>query len=98
MTNQFRTLSSVLNRTCLALLLAATAATATLSAQSLNINAPTAMMPGENHGTIDNQVGSQYWSFRYGKGSARIVVSFTSMGLFGNPMAATIEVVLHDRD
>ena len=98
MTNEFRSLSSVLNRTCLALLLAATVVDAPLSAQSLNIKAPTAIVPGENHGTIDNQVGSHYWSFRYEKGSANIGVSFTSVGLFGNPMAATVEIVLHNPD
>jgi hypothetical protein len=53
---------------------------------------------GANHGTIDNQVGSHYWSFRYEKGNSNISVSFTSMGLFGNPMAATIEIVLHSPD
>jgi hypothetical protein len=67
-------------------------------AQSLNFKAPTPLLPGENHGTIDNMVGSHYWSFRYVKGSANIAVSFTSMGLFGNPSTATIEVVLHSPD
>src|ERR1700722_11439675 len=88
MTNEFR----------LTLLLAATALHAPLAAQSLNFKAPAALVPGENHGTIDNQVGSHYWSFRYDKGSANIGVSFTSMGLFGNPMAATIEIILHSPD
>ena len=98
MTNEFCSLSSLFNPTCLALLLAATAVHAPLAAQSLNFKAPAAIVPGANHGTIDNQVGSQYWSFRYGKGSANIGVTFTSMGMFGNPMEATIEIVLHNPD
>jgi hypothetical protein len=91
MTNLFRTLSS-------AALLMAAAASIPLLAQSLNFKAPAPLLPGENHGTIDNQVGSQYWSFRHVKGAANISVSFTSMGIFGNPMTATIEVVLHNPD
>jgi hypothetical protein len=91
MTNIFRILSP-------AALLIAAAVNAPLMAQSLNFKAPTPLLPGENHGTIDNMVGSHYWSFRYVKGSANIAVSFTSMGLFGNPSSATIEVVLHSPD
>ena len=87
---------SLLAGTCLALLMAAT--NAPVSAQSLNIKAPAPLMPGENHGTIDNQVGSHYWAFQYVAGQANIVVRFTSMGIFGNPMPATIEVVLHNAD
>jgi hypothetical protein len=67
-------------------------------AQSLNLKAPTPLVPGENRGTVDNQVGSQYWSFKYKAGKANIVVRFTSMGLFGNPTPATIEVILHNPD
>lgn len=87
---------SLLAGTCLALLMAAT--NAPVSAQSLNIKAPARLTPGENHGTIDNQVGAHYWAFQYVAGQANIVVRFTSMGIFGNPMPATIEVVLHNAD
>lgn len=66
--------------------------------QSLNSKAPTPLVPGENRGTVDNQVGSQYWSFQYVAGKANISVHFTSMGLFGNPTSATVEVVLHGAD
>jgi hypothetical protein len=69
-----------------------------LMAQSLNIKTPSPLLPGENRGTIDNQVGSHYWSFKNVKGAANIVVRFTSMGLFGNPMAASIDIVLHGGD
>ena len=58
-------------------------------------------MVAENHGTVYNQVGSHYWSFKHGVGKGTIVVHlvhFTSMGLFGNPMNGTIEVVLHTGD
>ncbi len=65
------------------------------AAQSLDSKAPTPLAPGENHGTVDNQVGPQYWSFKYRKGPAKIIVHFTSMGLFGNPVNTTIQVVLH---
>jgi hypothetical protein len=65
------------------------------SAQSLNPKAPTPMVAGENRGTLDCMVGPQYWSFKYKKGSGKITVGFTSMGLFGNPMTTTIEVILH---
>jgi hypothetical protein len=92
MTNVIRTFSSA------ALLMAAVAVNTQLVAQSLNFKSPSPLLPGENHGTIDNQVGSHYWSFKYVKGAANITVSFTSMGLFGNPMPATIEVVLHNPD
>lgn len=69
-----------------------------VSAQSLNSKAPTPLVPGENRGTVDNQVGPQYWYFRYVAGKANILVRFTPIGLFGNPTAATIEVVLHNPD
>jgi hypothetical protein len=65
------------------------------SAQSLNPNAPTPMVAGENRGTLDCMVGPQYWSFKFRKGSAQVTVGFTSMGLFGNPMTTTIEVIIH---
>ncbi len=65
------------------------------SAQSLNPNAPTPMVAGENRGTLDCMVGPQYWSFKYKKGSGKITVGFTSMGLFGNPMTTTMEVIIH---
>ena len=53
-------------------------------------------MPGENTGTVDSMVGPQFWSFRTRTGSAKIIVRFGAMGLFGNASASTIQVVLHD--
>jgi hypothetical protein len=68
------------------------------SAQSLDIRNPTPLVPGENHGTLDNMVGPQFWSFNYHKGKANVAIQFTSMGLFGNATNTTIEVVLHSGD
>jgi hypothetical protein len=95
-TKEARTLCSRSNPTYLALLLLATAVQ--LAAQSLNFRTPAAVVPGENHGTVDSQVGSHYWSLRYQQGGVNIGVSFTSMGLYGSPMPATIEFVLHSPD
>jgi len=72
------------------------AAAALASAQSLNPKEPTPLAAGMNKGTVDSMVGPQYWSFKYKKGSGKIAVTFTSMGLFGNPTSATIQVVFHD--
>ncbi len=63
--------------------------------QSLDSHAPTPLSPGENRGQLDNQVGPQFWSFHYRPGHAQLSFHFTSMGLFGNPTPATMEIVLH---
>ena len=63
-------------------------------AQSLDPRNPTALQPGENHGTIDNQTGAQFWALHYNPGAVTIAVRFTSMGIFGNPMAATVNVLV----
>jgi len=65
------------------------------SAQSLDIRNATPLVAGENHGTVDSMVGSQYWLIRCHKGAVHISLRFTSMGLFGNATAATIQEVLH---
>jgi hypothetical protein len=65
-------------------------------AQSLDSKHPTALVAGENTGTVDSMVGPQFWSFQTRTGSASIVVRFAAMGLFGNASASTIQVVLHD--
>ncbi len=66
--------------------------------QSLNPKAPTQLVAGENRATVDSMIGPQYWSFKYGVGKASLLIHFTSMPLFGNPMTATIQVVLHSGD
>jgi hypothetical protein len=39
-------------------------------------------------------VGAQYWSFKYHKGPGKISIRFASMGLFGNPTTATMQIAL----
>ena len=75
-------------------LLAAFALASQASGQSLDPRNPTPLQPGENHGTIDNQTGAQYWALHYNPGAANIAVRFTSMGIFGNPMTATVNVLV----
>src|SRR5271165_6601641 len=65
-------------------------------AQSLDSRSPTRLTPGENRGTLDCMVGPQYWSFKYNKGTGKLNVRFSSMGLFGNPTTATINVTISD--
>lgn len=76
--------------------LAALALTGAAAAQSLDIRSPAELHPGQNKATIDNQVGAQFWRFHTKGGAGTITVAFVSMGLFGNPMTATIDVVLHE--
>ncbi len=64
-------------------------------AQSLDPKSPTPLAPGENRGTLDSMVGPQYWSFKYKKGAGTFDVRFTSMGVLGNPMPTTIQIILH---
>ncbi len=68
------------------------------AAQSLDIKKATPLKPGENHGTVDSMVGPQFWMFKYKKGDGKVIINFNSMGLFGNPTAATIQIVLHALD
>jgi hypothetical protein len=67
-----------------------------LSAQSLDPGAPAHLAPGENRGTLDCMVGPQYWSFKHSKGAGKLDVRFSSMGLFGNPTTATMNVIVSD--
>src|ERR1700685_2087137 len=64
-------------------------------AQSLDPKSPTPLAPGENRGTLDSMVGPQYWSFKYKKGPGNIALRLTSMGVLGNPMPTTIQIILH---
>lgn len=74
---------------------AALLAAAPVGAQSLDIHNPTPLVAGENHGTVDSMVGAQYWLINCHKGAVHISLQFTSMGLFGNATASTIQEVLH---
>jgi hypothetical protein len=73
-----------------------TALAAPTYAQSLDPRAPARLTPGENRGTVDCTVGPQYWSFNYRKGPGKLNVRFSSMGLFGNPTTATMNVIISD--
>lgn len=66
-----------------------------LAAQSLDPKSPTPLAVGENRGTLNSMVGPQYWSFKYKKEKGNVDVRFTSMGVLGNPMTTTIQVVFH---
>lgn len=66
------------------------------AAQSLDPGAPTPLKMGENRGTLDCMVGPQYWSFRYRKGPGKLNVRFASMGLFGNPTNATVNITIKE--
>ena len=66
--------------------------------QSLSQRTPTPLAAGENHGTLDNMVGPQFWVFKYLKGPGKVTINFTSMGLFGNRQNTTIEVVFLEPD
>ena len=66
--------------------------------QSLSQRTPTPLVAGENHGTLDNMVGPQFWVFKYLKGPGKVTINFTSMGLFGNRQNTTIEVVFLEPD
>jgi len=65
-------------------------------AQSLKPEAPAPLQPGINKGTIDNMIGTHYWSFTGGPGKTRVHAKFKSMGLMGNPSRATITITLYD--
>ena len=67
-----------------------------LSAQSLDFKAPTPLTQGENRGTVDCGIGSHYWSFKFKEGKANIVVRFASMGVYGSPTSATIQLVVSE--
>jgi hypothetical protein len=87
-------LRTYIGRVCSAVFLIGLAAP--VSAQSLDPRAPTHLAPGENRGTLDCMVGPQYWSFRYNKGPGKLDVRFSSMGLFGNPTTATMNVIVSE--
>jgi len=67
-----------------------------VSAQSLDPHHPAPLQPGDNTGTVDNFVGSNYFYFTSGPGPATIIVSFKSMGLLGNAQRSALNVELSD--
>src|SRR3984885_1751421 len=65
-------------------------------AQSLDPHHPAPMQPGQNEGTVDNFVGSNYFYLTGGPGSTTITVTYKSMGLLGNAQRSSLNVELTD--
>jgi hypothetical protein len=65
-------------------------------AQSLDSHHPAPLQPGDNNGTVDNFVGSNYFYLTGGPGSVTITVSYKSMGLLGNAQRSSLNVELTD--
>jgi hypothetical protein len=66
------------------------------SAQSLNPNQPVPLQAGVNSSVADSFIGSHFYYFVAGPGEVKVTISFSSMGLYGNPTKATIGVYLYD--
>jgi hypothetical protein len=65
-------------------------------AQSLRPQVPAPLQSGINSATIDNMVGTHYWSFTGGPGKTRIHVKYKSMTLLGNSFSSTATITLSD--
>jgi hypothetical protein len=64
--------------------------------QSLDPRSPAPMQPGNNSGTVDNFVGSNYFYLTAGPGAVTIVVSYNSMSLLGNAQRSALNIELSD--
>lgn len=64
--------------------------------QSLDSRHPAPLQPGENKGTVDNFVGSNYFYLTGGPGSTTITVTHKSMGLLGAAQQSSLTVELTD--
>jgi hypothetical protein len=80
------------------LLVALTAlpALSTAIGQSLDARNPAPLQPGSNSGTVDNFVGSNYFTLTGGPGSVIITVSYNSMSLLGNAQRSALNIELTD--
>jgi len=65
-------------------------------AQSLDSRNPAPLQPGENSGTVDNFVGSNYFYFTGGPGTVTITVTYSSMSLLGNAQRSALNIELSD--
>jgi hypothetical protein len=65
-------------------------------AQSLDSRNPAPLQPGENTGTVDNFVGSNYFYLTGGPGAVTITVDYSSMSLLGNAQRSTLSIELTD--
>lgn len=70
-------------------------ATAVL-AQSLDIHNPAPLQAGDNTGTVDNFVGSNYFYLTGGPGAVTIKVNYSSMSLLGNIQRSSLNIELSD--
>jgi hypothetical protein len=66
------------------------------SGQSLDSHAPAPLQPGDNTGTVDNFVGSNYFYLTGGPGTVVIKVSYNSMSLLGNAQKSALNIELTD--
>ena len=64
--------------------------------QSLDPRDPAPLQPGDNTGTVDNFVGSNYFSLTGGPGAVTITVSYSSMSLLGNAQRSALNIELSD--
>jgi len=64
--------------------------------QSLDPRNPAPLQPGDNAGTVDNFVGSNYFSLTGGPGAVTITVSYSSMSLLGNAQRSALNIELSD--
>lgn len=69
---------------------------AAASAQSLDARNPAPLQPGDNRGTVDNFVGSNYFTLTGGPGAVTITVSYSSMSLLGNAQRSSLNIELSD--
>jgi hypothetical protein len=65
-------------------------------AQSLDSRHPAPLQPGDNTGTVDNFVGSNYFAFTGGPGTVTVTVSYSSMSPLGNAQHSSLTVELSD--
>jgi hypothetical protein len=66
------------------------------TAQSLDPRNPAPLQQGENSGTVDNFVGSNYFYLTGGPGSVTVSVSYSSMSLLGNAQRSSLNIELSD--
>ena len=64
--------------------------------QSLDPRQPAPLQPGQNSGTVDNFVGSNYFYLTSGPGATTITVSYNSMSLLGNAQRSSLNIELSD--
>jgi hypothetical protein len=92
----FLTRRSVRRTLPIALCVLFAASACPVPAQSLDARNPAPLQPGDNTGTVDNFVGSNYFYLTGGPGAVTITVSYNSMSLLGNAQRSSLNVELSD--